>query len=65
MKGGKREGAGRPAPLGRKVHVGLKLTPDAKLFCQQHEDGYVHLENLLRRSKAFRAWLSRQAKLRQ
>ena len=49
--------SGRPAPLGRKVQVGMKLTPDAKEFLQQHPDGYVHLENLLRRSKDFKTWL--------
>jgi len=53
---------GRPAPLGRKVLVGMKLTPDAKAFCQQHPDGYVHLENLLRKSKEFRAWLKAKPK---
>ena len=48
---------GRPAPLGRKVPVGFRLTPDCKECLQQHPEGYVYLETLLRRSKEFREWL--------
>jgi hypothetical protein len=48
---------GRPAPLGRKVPVGIRLTPDAIAFCDQHPEGKVFLETLLRRSKEFKAWM--------
>jgi hypothetical protein len=53
----KREGAGRPAPLGRKVPVGIRLTPDVLEFCKQHPDGFTVLEDSVRKSKAFRDWL--------
>lgn len=48
---------GRPAPLGRKKKCGIRLTPDAIAFCDQHPEGKVFLETLLRRSKEFKAWL--------
>ena len=54
--GGKRKNAGRPAPLGRKQPVGIRMTPDAILFCRQHPDGFGILEKLLRKSKQFREW---------
>jgi hypothetical protein len=49
--------AGRPAPLGRKVPVGIRLTPDVVEFCKQHPQGFVVLEEKLRKSKEFRDWL--------
>jgi hypothetical protein len=49
--------AGRPAPLGRKVPVGIRLTPDVLEFCKQHPDGFVFLETLCRKSKEFKAWV--------
>lgn len=55
--GGKREGAGRPAPLGRKEVCSVRLTPDVAEFCRQHPDGFVVLEDTLRRSVAFKKWL--------
>ena len=58
--GGKREGAGRPAPLGRKIPVGIRMTPDAIEFCRQHPDGFGILEKLLRKSKEFREWSAEQ-----
>lgn len=51
---------GRPAPLGRKVPVGIRLTPDVLEFCQQHPDGFTVLENAVRASKAFREWKKHQ-----
>jgi hypothetical protein len=47
---------GRPAPLGRKVPVGIRLTPEVVEFCKQHPDGFVFLETLCRKSKEFKAW---------
>jgi len=55
--GGKREGAGRPAPLGRKEVCSVRLTPDVAEFCRQHPDGFTVLEEKLRASKEFRDWL--------
>ena len=59
--GGKREGAGRPAPLGRKIAVGLRLTPDVAEFCRQHPEGFTVLEEKLRACKEFRAWVRKEA----
>lgn len=47
---------GRPAPRGRKVPVGIRLTPDVLEFCKQHPDGFTVLEDAVRKSKAFRDW---------
>jgi uncharacterized protein (DUF4415 family) len=47
---------GRPAPLGRKVPVGIRLTPDVLQFCKEHPDGFTVLEDAVRKSKAFRDW---------
>jgi len=52
--------SGRPAPLGRKVPVGIRLTPDVLEFCKQHPDGFTVLEDAVRKSKAFREWLKGQ-----
>ena len=54
---GKRDGADRPAPLGRKKPVGIRLTAEVVEFCKQHSDGFVFLETLCRKSKEFREWL--------
>lgn len=51
---------GRPAPLGRKVPVGIRLTPDLVEFCKQHPDGFTVLEDAVRKSKAFRDWKKSQ-----
>lgn len=53
---------GRPAPLGRKVPVGIRLTPDVLEFCKQHPDGFTVLEDTVRKSKAFRDWKKQQGK---
>jgi len=58
MKGGKRKGAGRPAPLGRKQTCTVRLTPDVAEFCRQHANGFPVLEAKLRQSKEFREWMS-------
>tara|TARA_R110000868_G_scaffold302907_3_gene563459 strand:+ start:1027 stop:1365 length:339 start_codon:yes stop_codon:yes gene_type:complete len=58
--GGKREGAGRPAPLGRKEVCSVRLTPDVAEFCRQHPEGFTVLEKKLRASKEFREWLKVQ-----
>jgi uncharacterized protein (DUF4415 family) len=50
--------SGRPAPLGRKVPVSIRLTPDVLEFCKQHPQGFVVLEEKLRKSKEFREWLA-------
>ena len=64
MSGKKCEGAGRPAPLGRKVAIGIRLTPDVVEFCKQHPDGFVVLENAVRKSKEFREWLKQKINLK-
>ena len=51
---------GRPAPLGRKVPVGIRLTPDVLEFCKQHPDGFTFLEDTVRKSKAFKDWKKSQ-----
>ena len=51
---------GRPAPLGRKKPVGIRLTPDVLEFCKQHPDGFTFLEDTVRKSKAFRDWKKQQ-----
>jgi uncharacterized protein (DUF4415 family) len=48
---------GRPAPLGRKIQCGIRLTPDVLEFCKQHPDGFTVLEDAVRKSKAFREWV--------
>lgn len=48
---------GRPAPQGRKVPIGIRVTPDVLEFCKQHPQGFVVLEEKLRKSKEFRDWL--------
>jgi len=53
---------GRPAPLGRKIPVGIRLTPDIVEFCKQHPEGFVALENAVRNSKEFRQWKKHQKK---
>jgi len=50
--------AGRPAPQGRKVPIGIRVTPDVVEFCKQHPQGFVVLEEKLRKSKEFRDWLA-------
>lgn len=60
MSGGKREGAGRPAPLGRKEVCSVRLTPDVAKFCREHQDGFAVLEDTVRKSKAFRDWKKQQ-----
>jgi hypothetical protein len=49
---------GRPAPQGRKVPIGIRVTPDVREFCRQHPQGFVVLEEKLRKSKEFRDWLA-------
>ena len=48
--------SGRPAPQGRKVPIGIRVTPDVLEFCKQHPDGFTVLEDAVRKSKAFRDW---------
>jgi alkanesulfonate monooxygenase SsuD/methylene tetrahydromethanopterin reductase-like flavin-dependent oxidoreductase (luciferase family) len=50
--------AGRPAPQGRKIPIGIRVTPDVLEFCRQHPQGFVVLEDKLRKSKEFRDWLT-------
>jgi hypothetical protein len=62
MSGGQREGAGRPAPLGRKETCTVRLTPDVVEFCRQHKNGFPVLEEKLRKSKEFREWLAARSR---
>jgi uncharacterized protein (DUF4415 family) len=52
--------SGRPALRGRKIPVGIRLTPDVLEFCKQHPDGFTVLEDAVRKSKAFRDWKKSQ-----
>ena len=58
--GGKREGAGRKSARGvAKVTTSMALTPDVKEYldqCGQSQSEAV--EVAIRRTKAFRAWMS-------
>jgi len=54
----KSSSAGRPAPQGRKIPIGIRVTPDVLEFCKQHPQGFVVLEEKLRKSKEFRDWLA-------
>lgn len=58
MSGGKRKGAGRKAPLGRKEVCSVRLTPDVAEFCREQTEGFTVLEDTIRRSKQFRQWLA-------
>ncbi len=49
--------SGRPAPLGRKIPVGIRLTPDVLEFCKQHPDGFTALEESIRKTKEFKDWM--------
>jgi len=53
-----KQNAGRPAPQGRKVPIGIRVTPIVLEFCKQHPQGFVVLEEKLRKSKEFRNWLA-------
>lgn len=59
--GGRREGAGRkPSEFGRKIQKEVYLTPDVLAFLVQ--DGLaagVAIEQLIRKSAAFKAWQKR------
>lgn len=61
IQGGKREGAGRkPAPEGtQKVPYGTKLTPEVVKYLQQLGNAAKALDEMVRRSKAFRDWVKR------
>lgn len=54
--GGKREGAGRPAPLGRKKTCTVRLDPQVEAFCRAN-GGLAVLNDMCRKSKEFRTWL--------
>lgn len=51
---------GRPAPRGRKVPIGIRVTPDVLAFCKQHPDGFIFLESSCRKSKEFKDWKKQQ-----
>lgn len=55
--GGKRKGAGRPAPLGRKNSCSVRLTSEVEQFCREHVNGFAVLEEKTRASKEFRDWM--------
>ena len=59
-RGGKREGAGRPADRGeRKINTGLRLTPTLRAYLQQHEKTQADLvEDVVRRTADFKRWES-------
>jgi hypothetical protein len=48
--------------MGRKIPVGIRVTPDVLEFCKQHPQGFVVLEDKLRKSKEFRDWLTNSRK---
>ena len=54
--GGKRKGAGRPAPLGRKKTCTVRLDPQVEAFCRAN-GGLAMLNEMCRKSKEFRAWV--------
>ena len=57
-RGGKREGAGRPADRGeRKINTGLRLTPTLRRYLQQHSKSQADLvEDVVRRTADFKRW---------
>ena len=59
-RGGKREGAGRPAYRGeRKINTGLRLTPTLRRYLQQHSKSQADLvEDVVRRTADFKRWES-------
>lgn len=58
QRGGKREGAGRPADRGeRKINTGLRLTPTLRRYLQQHEKTQADVvEDAVRRTADFKRW---------
>jgi len=60
QRGGKREGAGRPADRGeRKIMTALRLTPTLRAYLQQHEKTQADLvEDVVRRTADFKRWES-------
>ena len=59
-RGGKREGAGRPAPEGRKNTVSMRLTPRVEAYCRQHPRSFGVLSDVLERSADYRRWVAAQ-----
>ena len=60
--GGKRQGAGRPAPLGRKKTCTVRLDPQVEAFCRAN-GGLAVLNEMCRKSKEFRAWVKTSEKV--
>lgn len=58
--GGKREGAGRPAPRGERKKTGsMRLTPTLWEYLAAQESSAADvIEDAIRRTKAFREWLA-------
>jgi hypothetical protein len=60
VRGGKREGAGRPpAPEGeKKVPYATKLDPQVVEYLRACGNGARAIEQAIQRSKAFREWMA-------
>lgn len=56
--GGKRKGAGRPAPRGeRKEVTSIRITPTLRAFLEEQPESMSDvIEDAMRRTKAFREW---------
>lgn len=54
--GGKRPGAGRPAPDGAKVGTSVYVTPEVKQYLDTRENRSVAVEDAIRQSKQFKQW---------
>lgn len=62
VRGGAREGAGRPAERGeRKQSLTIRITPTLRAFIDQQTASAADvIEDTLRRTKAFRDWEASQ-----
>ena len=59
--GGKRPGAGRPAPDGAKVVTTISLTPEVKQYLDTRENRSVAVEEAIRQSRQFKQWKANHA----
>ena len=61
MLGGKRKGAGRkPGRHGAKVTLATRVSEDIKAFLESTGNASQTVEDVVRRSKAFRDWRKKQ-----
>lgn len=59
--GGSREGGGRPKTGTAKVPVAYRLSQDVAAFLNTIENRSVYIDDMIRRSKAFRDWAKNQS----